>query len=99
MLQRIIVNPLAFCSPLSLLPICPSLLTWNPPGCDRIRPPRSQVARKLTFPFPPFVQIPLIPKSRPPWGSPDLNIHSLGLHREAGSQDPAQLLSSQAFQF
>jgi hypothetical protein len=27
----------------------------------------------------------------PPWSSPDLNIHSLGLHLEAGSQDPAQL--------
>jgi hypothetical protein len=35
-----------------LLPIRLPLLTWNPPCCDRIRPPRSQVARKLTFPFP-----------------------------------------------
>jgi hypothetical protein len=26
----------------------PLLLTWNPPSCDRIRPPRSQVACKLT---------------------------------------------------
>jgi hypothetical protein len=34
------------------LPLCspfgPLLLTWNPPSCDRIRPPRSQVACKLT---------------------------------------------------
>jgi hypothetical protein len=26
----------------------PPLLTWNPPSCDRIRPPQSQVACKLT---------------------------------------------------
>ncbi len=47
-----------FC-PLSLLP----LLTWNPPSCDRIRPPRSQVTRKLTsafstLPMPSPLQIP-----------------------------------------
>ncbi len=30
----------------------PSQLTWNSSCCDRIRPPRSQVARKLTSPFP-----------------------------------------------
>ncbi len=35
------------CSPFDLLS-----LTWNPPSCDRIRPPRSQVACKLT-PFDP----------------------------------------------
>jgi hypothetical protein len=46
-----------------LLPIRLPLLTWNPPCCDRIRPPRSQVARKLIFPFPPLAHIPLIPKS------------------------------------
>jgi hypothetical protein len=27
-------------------------ITWNPPSCDRIRPPRSQVACKLTSPAP-----------------------------------------------
>ncbi len=32
-------------------PFYPSLLTWNPPCCDRICPPCSQVARKLTSPF------------------------------------------------
>jgi hypothetical protein len=45
--------PLA-ASPLS--PLCsphdPFLLTWNPPSCDRTRPPRSQVACKLTSPDP-----------------------------------------------
>jgi hypothetical protein len=38
-----------------LIPLCPlslfPLLTWNPPSCDRIRPPWSQVTRKLTSPF------------------------------------------------
>ncbi len=38
------------------LPLCSlldsPLLTWNPPSCDRIRPPRSQVACKLTSPDP-----------------------------------------------
>jgi hypothetical protein len=73
-----------------LLPIRLPLLTWNPPCCDRIRPPRSQVARKLIFPFPspcsytPYSKIPT------PRGFPDPNIHSLGRHCESGSQDPAQ---------
>jgi hypothetical protein len=51
--------PLLYCLPLllaffcSLLPpFVPLLLTWNPSCCDRICPPRSQVARKLNFPFP-----------------------------------------------
>jgi hypothetical protein len=45
----------------------PLLLTWNPPSCDKIRPPRSQVACKLTFPVPtlflnpPPLQIPRTP--------------------------------------
>jgi hypothetical protein len=45
--------PLALLSPLApLVPLFRSLsLTWNPPCCDRIRPPRSQVACKLTSPF------------------------------------------------
>jgi hypothetical protein len=53
--------PLAFYLPL-LIPFCPlsdpSLLTWNPPSCDRIRPPWSQVACKLTSPFPTLSPIP-----------------------------------------
>jgi hypothetical protein len=49
--------PLAFCSP-SESP----LLTWNPPCCDRIRPPWSQVARKLISSFP---SLPICPPSVP----------------------------------
>ncbi len=50
--------PLLFISPcwFPFVPLCsplnPLLLTWNPPSCDRIRPPRSQVACKLTSPVP-----------------------------------------------
>jgi hypothetical protein len=46
--------PLLYCLPLPipLAPLSnPLSLTWNPPSCDRIRPPRSQVACKLTSPF------------------------------------------------
>ncbi len=61
------INPLASCFLNSLLlPFMPSLLTWNPPCCDRIPPPCIQVARKLTSHFPPLAHIPPIPKSRPP---------------------------------
>jgi hypothetical protein len=53
--------PLAFYLPL-LIPLAPlsnpSLLTWNPLCCDRIRPPCIQVARKLTSHFPPLAHIP-----------------------------------------
>ncbi len=38
-------------------PLYPLLLTWNPPSCDRNRPPRSQVACKLTPFAPPFTQL------------------------------------------
>ncbi len=55
--------PLAFISPCWLpfaFPLCspfePLLLTWNPPSCDRIRPPPSQVACKLTSLDPPSPQ-------------------------------------------
>jgi hypothetical protein len=51
--------PLAFISPCRfpfVSPLLPSLLTWNPRSCDRIRPPWSQVACKLTSPVPPFTQ-------------------------------------------
>ncbi len=46
--------PLLYCLPLPipLTPLSnPLSFTWNPPCCDRIRPPRSQVACKLTSPF------------------------------------------------
>ncbi len=78
-----------------LLPIRFLLLTWNPPCCDRIRPPRSQVARKLIFPFPsPYSYTPHS-KIPTPRGLPEPNIHSLGRHREPGSQDPAQYICTQ----
>ncbi len=38
-------------------PLHPPLLTWHPPSCDRNRPPRSQVACKLTPFAPPFAQL------------------------------------------
>ncbi len=58
-----------------LYPFCSPLLTWNPPCCDRIRPPQSQVARKLISPFP--HSTPYTPHSEilTPWGFPELNIH------------------------
>jgi hypothetical protein len=78
-----------------LIPLCSPfespLLTWNPPCCDRIRPPRSQVARKLIFPFPSPCSYTPHSKIPTPRGSPDPNIHSLGRHRETSSQDRAQL--------
>ncbi len=46
--------PLTFISPCQFPfspPVYPLLLTWNPPSCDRNRPPRSQVACKLTPPL------------------------------------------------
>ncbi len=52
-------TPLAFNLPLPLplsSPFYPLLLTWNPPSCDRNRPPRSQAACKLTLPSPSFTQ-------------------------------------------
>jgi hypothetical protein len=55
------LSPLAasFCLPL-LPPLCspfdPLSLTWNPPSCDRICPPRSQIACKLTPLDPPSPQ-------------------------------------------
>jgi hypothetical protein len=53
-----------FLSPLAdsllLLFLTPLYLLGNPPSCDRIRPPWSQVACKLTSPSQPF------PQSLPP---------------------------------
>ncbi len=69
-----------FVSPCS--PYCPFPLTWNPPCCDRIRPPLSWVARKLTPSFPSPAHLAPHPKSRPPGVFPDPNRHSLGRHCE-----------------
>jgi hypothetical protein len=51
--------PLALLSPCRIpfvSPLHSLLLTWHPPSCDRNRPPRSQVACKLTPFAPPFTQ-------------------------------------------
>ncbi len=65
-----------------LLPLFPFPLTWNPPSCDRIRPPLLWVARKLTPAFPSPVQLAPYPKSQPPEVSQTRNRHSLGRHCE-----------------
>jgi hypothetical protein len=70
--------PLAFFSPCRFPFVSlsnPLLLTWNPPSCDRIRPPRSQVACKLTSPVPPFTQ------TLPPPNSQNPNLPSASLRR------------------
>ncbi len=87
-------NPLPFYLPLLIplcSPFCSPLLTWNPPSCDRIRPPWSLVACKLNSSFPspcPYTPHSKIPTPR---GFSHPNIHSLGWHREPGSQSPAHL--------
>jgi hypothetical protein len=65
-----------------LLPLLPFPLTWNPPSCDRIRPPLLWVARKLTPAFPSPAYLAPYPKSRPPGVSQTRNRHSLGRHCE-----------------
>jgi hypothetical protein len=68
---------------LPLFPLyVPFPLTWNPPCCDRICPPLSRVAHKLTLSFPSPAHVAPHPKSRPPGVFPDPNIHSLGRHCE-----------------
>jgi hypothetical protein len=78
--------PIPFCSPFVSLYLLGTLLAVTG-SC----PPRSQVARKLIFPF--LSPYPYTPRSKipTPRGLPDPNIHSLGRHREPGSQDPVQL--------
>ncbi len=95
MLQHIIGNPLAFCSPLSPLPFCSPFVPLYLLGTLLAVIGSVHLVPRLhvnwSSHFPPLALIPLIPKSRPPWGFPDLNIPSLGLHRETGSQDPAHI--------
>jgi hypothetical protein len=57
----------------SLVPL--DTLTWNPPCCDRIRPPRPPVARELTLC--PFVQPSWLSTQNPdpPRGFPDPNMY------------------------
>jgi hypothetical protein len=72
--------PLAFCLPLPI-PLCSPfyplylLLTWNPPSCDRIRPPQSQVACKLTSP------VPTLSPNPPPSKFPEPQLPSASLRR------------------
>jgi hypothetical protein len=66
-------------------------LTWNPPSCARIRPPWSPFACKLPSPFPFPCSYTPASKIPTPRGFSPPNIHSLGWHREPGSQDPEQL--------
>ncbi len=84
------IIPLAIFSPFAPL-FSPSQLTWNPPCCDRICPPRSQVARKLTSPFSSPGSYTPLPKILTPQGFPDPNIHSLGRHCELNPQARVQL--------
>jgi hypothetical protein len=73
--------PLLFHLPL-LIPFAPFsnplLLTWNPPSCDRIRPPWSQVACKLTSPFPTLSPNP------PPSKFPEPRLSCASLRRPQG---------------
>jgi hypothetical protein len=65
-------SPCSHCSFAPLVPLDP--LTWNPPCCDRIRPPCLPVARKLILCS--LIQ-PMWPLARSPdpRGFPDPNIH------------------------
>ncbi len=73
--------PLLFVSPcwFPFVPLSnPLLLTWNPPSCDRIRPPRSQVACKLTSPVPTLSPNPPLSKF------PEPQLPSASLRRPQG---------------
>ncbi len=61
--------------PLLVSPLYPLLLTWNPPSCDRNRPPQSQVACKLTPLVPHMAPVPSLPKFQPLLGFPGPNEH------------------------
>ncbi len=76
---------------LPLFPLFPFPLTWNPPSCDRIRPPLPWVARKLTPVFPSPAHLAPCPKSRLPGVSQTRNRHSLGRHCETNPYARLQL--------
>jgi hypothetical protein len=61
--------------PLLVSRLYPLLLTWNPPSCDRNRPPQSQVACKLTPLIPHLAPVPSLPKFQPLLGFPGPNVH------------------------
>jgi hypothetical protein len=84
-------SPCLFYLPL-LIPFAPLsnpfLLTWNPPSCDRICPPWSQVACKLTSPFPTLSPNP------PPSKLPEPRLPSASLRQpqeESGVFCPEQI--------
>ncbi len=82
--------PLLFISPcwIPFAPLSnPLHLLGNPPSCDRIRPPWSQVAFKLTSPFPTLSPIP--PPSKFP--EPRLSSASLWRPQESGIFCPEQI--------
>jgi hypothetical protein len=58
-----------------LLPFAPLSTYLEPSFCDRIRPPRSHVARKLTPLFPHLAHVPFHPKPRLLLGFLDPNMH------------------------
>jgi hypothetical protein len=64
-----------FTLPLLVSSLYPLLLTWNPPSCDRNRPPQSQVACKLTPLVPHLAPVPSPPKFQPLLGFPGPNVH------------------------
>ncbi len=62
--------------PLLWFPLANSLLlTWNPPSCDRNRPPQTRVACKLTPLVLHLAPVPSLPKFQPPLGFPSPNVH------------------------
>ncbi len=71
--------------PLLVSPLYHLLLTWNPPSCDRNRPPQSQVACKLTPLVPHLAPVPSPPKFHPSWVFPDPMCIQLERHCEPNS--------------
>jgi hypothetical protein len=85
--------PLLFISPCWFRfapPLNPLYLLGNPPSCDRIRPPWSQVACKLTSPFSTLSPIP--PSSKFP--EPRLPSTSLWRPQESGFSCPEHVCLS-----
>ncbi len=75
----------------SIVPFASPVSTYlAPSSCDRNRPPRSQVARKL-LPFVPRCSlVPSPPNSQPSLGFPEPNVHLIRAHHKSPSQCPEQ---------
>jgi hypothetical protein len=80
-------------SPCCKFPLLALFLTYlAPSSCDRNRPPRSQVARKL-LPFVPHCSlVPSPPKSQPFSDFPEPNVHLIKAHLKPSSQYPEHCL-------